>query len=34
MGEIASRFIQPAPVPEGGESVRPQRDRGLRSAGA
>ncbi len=34
MGEIASRFIQPAALPEGGESARPPRDRGLRSAGA
>ena len=30
----ASRFIQPAALPEGGESARPPRDRGLCSAGA
>ena len=33
MGEIASRFILPAAAPEGGDSARAQRDRGLRSAG-
>ena len=34
MGEIASRFILPAAAPEGGNSARAQRDRGLRSAAA
>lgn len=33
MGEIASRFIQPTDVPEGGDSARVPRDRSLRSAG-
>jgi small-conductance mechanosensitive channel len=33
MGEIASRFGITAPVSEGGEPGRAQRDRGLRSAG-